>query len=77
MKLCEFDLDRAQARRGLSPYTLDTTARFHRTLQSAFGPYTSPHIIETRPRSRAGEIAYGVLLFVALAAVGVLLAWRG
>ena len=70
MKLCEFDLDRAQAQRGLSPYTLDTTARFHRTLQQAFGPYTSRAIEEpAEPHSHiwADRALYLILAGVVLA----------
>jgi hypothetical protein len=51
--------------------------RYPRTLAEAFGPYTS-NVIETeRHKSRLGTFLYGVLLFAALAGIGVLLAVRG
>ena len=55
-----------------------TTRRYPRTLQQAFGPYTSPHVyvIETAPR-RWHRPAMVALTLAAAALIGVILAWRG
>ena len=54
-----------------------TTRRHPRTLQAAFGPYTSHQIAEPAPHSRVANIIYTVVCFASLAVVGVLLAIRG
>ncbi len=54
-----------------------TDSRFPRTMVEAFGPYTSPVIDEAPQPMTLGDLGYAVLLVAALAAVGVILAWRG
>ena len=54
-----------------------STRRYPRTLEQAFGPYTSHQIAEPAPHSRVANIIYTVVCFASMAIVGVLLAWRG
>lgn len=47
------------------------TGRSHRTLNSAFGPYTSPHICETRRTPAWHRWVY--VVYVAAFIIGILI----
>ena len=81
MKVTELDLDRAQSLRGVADVN---TKRHGRTTREAFREWpenatgiAGPVVIQTKRWPSLGTIACAVVMFVALAGVGVILAWRG
>ena len=57
-----------------------TTKRHPRTMQQAFGPYTS-HDLEPMPDDHLPwmlrDLAAAIIYILALIAIGIILAWRG
>jgi hypothetical protein len=51
------------------------TRRYPRTMQEAFGPYTSNDL--RAPDEKAGGGWYVAIVLACFAAIGVMLAWRG
>lgn len=58
---------------------MKTTRRYPRTMQEAFGPYTGRELYEPPDprRERLNALAAFLVTLGAMAAAGVVLAWRG